>query len=258
MFRSRAIPCLLLKGDGLVKTVRFKNPKYVGDPINAVKLFNDLEVDELMLLDIKATPEGREPDFAKLRDIVSEAFMPVSYGGAVRSVDHARRLCQVGIEKVVVTTAAVDDPGLLSALARELGSQSVVVGMDVKHDWLRRPRVFKHCGLKNTGLDPVEHARNAERLGAGELLVNSIDRDGTQGGYDLELIEQVTRAVNIPVIACGGAGSVADLAKATQAGASAAAAGSLFVFRGPHRAVLINYPSPAELQAAFQPVAGRR
>lgn len=251
MFRSRAIPCLLIKGDGLVKTVKFRQPKYVGDPINAMKLFNDLEVDELMLLDITATPENREPDFLRVRDLASEAFMPISYGGGVRSLDHARRLCHLGVEKITVTTAAVDNPTLVSDLARELGSSTVIVGMDVKLDWLRRPRVFKQCGTKNTGIDPVTHAREAERLGAGELLINSIDRDGTQNGYDLELIEKVARAVSIPVIACGGAGNVGDLVKATQAGASAAAAGSLFVFRGPHRAVLINYPSQDELRTAF-------
>ncbi|MFN0076452.1 MAG: AglZ/HisF2 family acetamidino modification protein [Prosthecobacter sp.] len=254
MFRSRAIPCLLIKGEGLVKTVKFRQPKYVGDPINAVKLFNDLEVDELMLLDITATPEGREPDFARVRDLASEAFMPISYGGGVRSLAHAKHLCHLGVEKIAVTTAAVDNPSLVSELARELGSSTVIVGMDVKLDWLRRPRVFKQCGMKNTGIDPVAHAREVERLGAGELLINSIDRDGTQSGYDFDLIEKVSRSVSIPVIACGGAGSVDDLVKATQAGASAAAAGSLFVFRGPHRAVLINYPSQEELRMAFQKI----
>jgi cyclase len=248
MLYNRVIPCLLLKGDGLVKTVGFAQPKYLGDPLNVVRLFNDLEVDELIFLDINATPEGREPDFDRLHDIASQCFMPISYGGGVRSIDHARRLFQLGVEKVALTTAAAENPALITQMADCFGRQSVIVGIDVKRNFLGKPRVWARCGKKRTAYSPIEFAREAERLGAGEILLSSIDRDGAQQGYDLELIGQVAQGVNIPVIACGGAGSTNDLAAAIGAGASAVAAGSLFVFRGPHRAVLISYPSQEELR----------
>ena len=249
MFRHRIIPCLLLKGDGLVKTVGFSNAKYVGDPINAVKLFNDLEVDELIFLDITATKEGREPNFARVREIASECFMPICYGGGVRNLNQARRLFHMGVEKVAITTAAAENPDLISRMAEEVGSQSIIVGIDVKRDWFKRSFVHTHSGTKRTSHDPVSFAKEAEQQGAGEILLNSIDRDGTQRGYDLDLVERVAGAVRIPVVACGGAGSTADLAAVVQRGASAAAAGSLFVFKGPHRAVLISYPSQDELRS---------
>jgi cyclase len=242
------IPCLLLRGQGLFKTNRFRQPKYVGDPINAVKLFNDLEVDELLFLDIDATPNAREPNFEGLRAITDQCFMPVSYGGGLRSVEQARRLFRLGVEKVVLNTAGTERPRLIAELANAFGRQSVVVAVDVKKDWRGRKRVFGHCGTKNTGLDPLAWAQEAESRGAGEILINSIDRDGTMEGYDIPLIQSISAAVRVPVIACGGAGSLDDLAKAIRAGASAAAAGSLFVFRGRHRAVLINYPSQDELR----------
>ncbi len=255
MFRNRVIPCLLLKGDGLVKTVRFKEPKYVGDPINAVKIFNEMEVDELIFLDITATPAGQAPAYDRIRDIASECFMPMCYGGGVRSMEQAAKLFNLGVEKVSLNTAAAETPGLITELATEVGSQSVIAGVDVKRDWLGRPRVFTRCGTKNTGRDPVAYVREMADRGAGEILLTSVDRDGTMRGFDLELIREVTRAVSVPVVVCGGAGSVADLTEGVQAGASAVAAGSLFVFTGPHRAVLINYPMPAELRTAF-PVRG--
>lgn len=245
MFRPRVIPCLLLKGDGLVKTIRFKQPKYVGDPINAVKIFNEKEVDELIFLDVMATPMNREPSFDRVRDIASECFMPMCYGGGVRTADQARRLFGLGVEKVSLNTAAAENPGIISELARAFGSQSVIVGVDVKRDWFGRSRVFTRCGSKNTGRSPVQYVREMAQRGAGEILLNSIDRDGTMHGFDLDLIREVTTAVNVPVVACGGAGSVEDLDAAVAAGASAVAAGSLFVFTGPHRAVLINYPATA-------------
>lgn len=251
MLQHRAIPCLLLKGDGLVKTVHFRRPKYIGDPINAVKLFNDLEVDELCFLDIAATHDRREPDYERIRTIVGEAFMPVGYGGGISSVAQARKLFQGGVEKVIVTTAAHERPALISELATEFGSQSVVVGLDVKRDWLGRHHLRTHCGARRTSCEPVAFARQAAQHGAGELLLNSIDRDGSMKGYDLELIQAVCNAVDVPVVACGGAGSLADLGRAVSAGASGAAAGSLFVFTGPHRAVLVNYPSQDELKQAF-------
>jgi cyclase len=241
----------LLKGDGLVKTRQFGQPKYIGDPINAVKLFNDLEADELIFLDITATREQREPDYARLEDIAGEAFMPIGYGGGVRTVEQARRLFRLGVEKVAVTTAAHENPALVAELAEQFGSQSIVAGIDVKRDWLNRPRVMTHAGTTKSSRDVVEYARELQERGAGEILLNAIDRDGMQQGYDLPLVQAVSAAVSIPVVACGGAGTVAHLGEAVQAGASAAAAGSLFVFTGPHRAVLINYPSAGELRAVF-------
>jgi imidazole glycerol-phosphate synthase subunit HisF len=243
LIRPRVIPCLLLQGEGLVKTIRFQKPKYVGDPINAVKLFNDLEVDELVFLDITATLSGRGPNFDRILQITSECFMPLGYGGGIRSVDDARRLLNIGIEKVIVNTAAARTPALITEMAKAFGSQSIVVAIDIKRDWLGRQRVVTDCGTHNTRIDPVTWASEAERLGAGELFVNSIDRDGTMTGYDLALVETISKAVRIPVIACGGAGSAGDLRSVIMAGASAAAAGSIFVFKGPHRAVLINYLS---------------
>lgn len=251
MLQPRAIPCLLLQGEGLVKTIRFKDPRYVGDPINAVKLFNDLQADELIILDIAAARERREPDFDRIADIASEAFMPLGYGGGVRTVAHARRLFTLGIEKIVVTSAAAEDPGLVAQLAHDFGSQSIVGGIDVTRDWRRQPRVMANGGATRTGHDVVAYARQLDASGAGEILLMSIDRDGTREGYDLALIKEVSAAVSVPVVACGGAGSLEHLAEAVQAGAAAAAAGSLFVYTGARQAVLINYPSTAQLAALF-------
>ena len=252
MITTRVIPCLLLSGLGLVKTLKFKVPKYVGDPRNAVKIFNEKEVDELVILDILATHEGKGPQFEIVREIVSEAFMPVAYGGGIRSVEVARIMLQLGVEKVVMSTAAVEDPALVLNAAREFGSQSVVVCMDVKRSILGRYELYTHGGRKNAKLDPVTFARRMEEAGAGEIIVNSIDRDGTMAGYDLKLISSVAASVRIPIIACGGAGNLADFHCAvSEGGASAVAAGSLFVFHGKHKAVLINYPSPSEIRGAF-------
>jgi cyclase len=247
MLRARVIPCLLLKGSGLVKTVRFADPKYVGDPINAVKLFNDLEVDELVILDIMATREGREPAYERIAEIASEAFMPIAYGGGVHTAAQAERLFKQGVEKIVITTAAAERPALLGEIAGAFGSQSVVAGIDVKRNWMGRARAFVASGTRDTGFDPVALAVRAVEHGAGEILLNAIDRDGAMKGYDLSLVSEIAKAVGVPVVACGGAGSLADAGSVIAAGASGAAAGSLFVFKGPHRAVLINYPTQAEL-----------
>jgi cyclase len=249
----RIVPCLLLRDQGLVKTTRFKNPKYVGDPTNAVRIFNDKEVDELVFLDITASSDGRQPQFELLARMTSECFMPLCYGGGVRSTADMRKLFAIGIEKVAVNTYAVERPEFIREAADVFGSSSVIVSIDVKKRLLGRNEVVTLGGKRRTGLDPVEHAVSMERQGAGELLLNSVDRDGTMLGYDLDLIRSVSDAVDIPVIACGGAGSIRDLYLAiSQGGASAAAAGSMFVFHGPHRAVLITYPSPTELSETFR------
>jgi cyclase len=250
MIVTRVIPCLLLRNQGLVKTVKFRDPKYLGDPINVVRIFNDKEVDELVILDITATPEGREPQFDFIAMLATECFMPLSYGGGVRTVEQVKRLCSLGIEKVAVNTHAVEQPAFITAAAELVGSSSVIASIDVKQDFWGRYRVYTHGGRVATGLDPVAHAMEMERRGAGEILLNSIDRDGTMNGYDLDLIRSVARAVGVPVVACGGAGSVEHLAQAVRdAGAAAAGAGSMFVFTGPHRAVLISYPQPERLRA---------
>jgi len=251
MLQKRAIPCLLLKGSGFVKTVRFRNPVYLGDPINIVRLFNDKEADELIVLDITATIERRAPQYQAIATLTSECFMPLCYGGGVQTIEQMRKLFSLGIEKVSVNTAFVQNPELITEAAELFGSQAVVGSIDVKRDWLGRNRAFIASGRKNTGLDPTALARDFERRGAGEILLNSVDRDGTMTGYDVDLIRDVATAVSVPVIACGGAGSDKDLAVAIDAGASAAAAGSLFVYQGPHRAVLINYPSGQELRQLF-------
>ncbi len=239
---------MLIQKNGLVKSVRFKNHKYVGDPINAVKIFNDKEVDEIVILDISATAEKRKPNILQIKEIASEAFMPLAYGGGITKLDEIKELVTSGVEKVVLNTAAVQQPDLIKQGADWVGSQSIVVSVDVKKNLWGKYKVFTMNGTNNTGLDPVEFAKQVERSGAGEIFLNSIERDGTFEGYDLQLIDAVTKAVHIPVVAVGGASSVDDFGKAVAHGASAVAAGSVFVFQRPHRAVLISYPSQKELK----------
>ena len=251
MFRPRVIPCLLLKDRGLVKTRAFKNPRYLGDPINIVRIFNDKEVDELILLDITATIEGRSPLFSYLAEVASECFMPLGYGGGIRSMDDVKTLLHLGIEKLAINSAAFEDPAFIRKAADYAGSQSIIASLDIKLTASGKYEVFTHGGRMATGQDPIQCAQNMETLGAGELLINVVNNDGEMQGYDLELIRQISHAVDIPVVACGGAGNTNDLVAAIKAGASAAAAGSMFVFHGPLRGVLINYPSPEDLHQAF-------
>lgn len=243
MSAIRVIPSLLIHKGGLIKSVRFKDYKYVGDPINAVKIFNEKEVDEIAIIDIDATRDNRGPNIAAIAEIASEAFMPMAYGGGISTIAQIKEILYNGIEKVIINKAAHTNPSLITEAAALFGNQSVVVSIDVKKVLLRGYRVFTDNGKTNTGLGPVEFAQQAEQLGAGEILLNSIDKDGTFTGYDTALIEQVSKAVNIPVIALGGAATVNDFKLAKQAGASALAAGSMFVFQMPHKAVLISYPN---------------
>src|SRR5262245_49935843 len=252
MRRIRVIPCLLVQGRGLVKTVRFKDPRYVGDPVNAVRIFNEKEVDELILLDIAATRQGKPPDLRLIEEIAGECFMPLCYGGGIRTLEDATKILSVGVEKVAVNTQAIEKPAFVREMAEALGSQSIVVSLDVTRTRTGGYEVRTGCGSHGTGMEPVTCARLMEDMGAGELIVNSIDRDGTMEGYELDPIGRVAHAVTIPVIACGGAGRIHDFSDAVRlAGASAVAAGSLFVFYGKHRAVLINYPSASELEEVF-------
>jgi len=249
MLKARVIPCLLLNGSGLVKTVQFKKPKYVGDPINAVRIFNDKEVDELTVLDINGTVKEKAPQFELITQIASECFMPLSYGGGIRSIDQIEKLLKLGVEKVILNSAAVHTPELIRQSARLVGRQSIVVSIDVMKLAFGKYHVYTHGGRKKTNIDLLGHATHMEKIGAGELLLTSIDRDGTQGGYDLKLLKKITDAVSIPVIASGGAGKMVDFEEAIKkGGASAVAAGSMFVFYGKHRAVLINYPSREDIK----------
>ena len=246
--RPRVMPVLLLKGDLLYKTIKFSAPKYVGDPRIAVKIFNDKSCDELVLLDIMASREGKAPNLRLIEEIVTEAFMPVAYGGGVTSLQQARDIIRVGVEKIIINSRAIEEPRLLSEFASVFGVQAVVASIDVKKRMFGGYRVFTYGGTVNTKRDPVDVALSLEEAGAGEILINAIDRDGTFQGYDLELIRSVSDAVSVPVIACGGAGKLDDFKAAIHdAGASAVAAGSLFVFQLPHRAVLITFPREENL-----------
>lgn len=247
----RVIPCLLLKGQGLVKTTRFRKPRYVGDPINAVRIFNEKEVDELVILDITATREGRRPNFPLIEDIASEAFMPFGYGGGIRNLDDVRTLFRLGVDKVIINSQAFENGDFINEVVSVVGGQSVVVGIDIKKNFWGSYEVFTRSGEKKVDGEPESLALQMQNRGVGELLVTSIDRDGMRSGYDTVLIERVSRGLTIPVIACGGAGKIDDFAKAVGAGASAAAAGSMFVFHGRQQAVLISYPEPNEMRKIF-------
>jgi cyclase len=253
--RARIIPMLLLSKGGLVKTVRFSKPQYIGDPINAVRIFNQKEVDELVLLDIDATAEGREPHFGEIEQVLSEAFMPVGYGGGVTSLQQMERLFKLGVEKVVLNSVLAEKPNLLAEAARVFGSQSIVASMDFKRDIFGRYHAFTHGGKRRLKGDPIELLRRWESLGAGEIVLTSIDREGTRKGLDLDFIRTATGVLDVPVVAAGGAGEPAHLVAALQSGASAVGAGSMFVFHGVHRAVLISYINRADfalLESATQ------
>lgn len=252
MVQIRVIPCLLYKNGALVKTVHFQNEKYVGDPINTVRIFNEKEVDELIFLDILATIEKKTPDLDFLQNIASECFMPLCYGGGITSLQEMEKIFNIGVEKVAMNSAVPGNPELIKSASDNFGSQSIVVSIDVKKSILGKYQVYTHRGRIKQPLDPVIFARQIQEWGAGELLLNSIDRDGTGSGFDLVLIQKVAEAVEIPTIACGGAGSLEHFREAVAVGASAVSAGSFFVFHGKHRAVLITYPDQKSLSETFK------
>lgn len=254
MYRSRVIPCLLLKDKGLYKTVKFKNPRYLGDPINSLKLFNDKEADEIVVLDISATNNGKGPNFDYIKQLTKECFMPMCYGGGVTNLEQVEVLYKLGVEKVSFNTSLFTNPKLITDSAKNFGSQSIVASIDAKKNFFGSYSVYVLNGTKDTKIDPVTYAKRAEKIGAGEIFINSIDKDGMMNGYDYNLIEKVSSSVNIPVVAMGGAGNLSDCVEAVNKGASAAAAGSLFVYYGPLKAVLINYPSQEELAITFSTV----
>lgn len=251
MLRPRIIPCLLVRNKGLVKTVNFQNPKYVGDPINAVKIFNEKEVDELMVLDIDATSNNVEPDYLMIENLAAECRMPFCYGGGVKTADQAQRIIALGVEKVAISSAAVDSLELVPEIAAQAGTQSVVVVMDVKKNiQTNKYELWTHNAKRNTGKSPMDFAQQMEKLGAGEIVVNSIDNDGMMKGYDLALMECIRQSTSLPTTGLGGAGSLDDIGELIRKfDIIGAAAGSLFVFKGVYKAVLINYPSRSEKQA---------
>jgi len=252
MFRPRIIPILLLKNLGLVKSVKFKNYNYIGDPINAVKLFNDLKADELVFLDINASKQNRLIPLEFVKNVGEEANMPFAVGGGIKSITDIVEIINAGAEKVILNSFAYNDKELISEASKEFGASTIAVSIDVKKQIFKSNRVFIYSGKKSTGLNPVEYAKIIENSGAGELIVNSIDRDGTMSGYDIDLIKDISQNVSIPVVALGGAGSLSDFRKVIFQGyASAVAAGSLFVYHGHRNAVLINYPSKEELINLF-------
>jgi len=252
MLLTRTIPVLLLHGHGLNKTRQFEYWKYLGDPVNAVRIFNEKEVDELIVLDIDASRDGFDPRIKEIVELAGECFMPMAYGGGIKTLDQIKQLLSEGIEKVSLNTAAHDTPTLVEAAARSFGSQSVVVSIDVRRLADGAYSVFSNCGRVDRKVDPVEFAVHAQNLGAGELLLYDIDRDGMQGGYNLDLIKNVSAAVDIPVVAAGGAGKLEHLRQAIAAGAHAVAAGSQFVLIGRLDAVLISYPQQQELENLYE------
>ena len=249
MLRTRIIPCLLLRNDSLVKTVRFGKFIYIGDPANTCRIFNELEVDELTFLDISASKLGREPNYNLLSNIANECFMPVSYGGGIDSAAIAERVLKLGFEKIVINTHALINPDLITELSRTFGSQSVIVAIDVKTNFWRKLQCWGKSGTANSGRHPVDWAKEVQHRGAGEILLTSIDREGTWSGFDIETIRKVSDSVTIPVIANGGAGSVEHIGAAVQhAGASAVALGSMVVFQKKGMGVLVNFPDETELK----------
>ncbi len=254
MLRPRIIPCLLIKNKGLVKTVNFKNAKYVGDPINAVRIFNEKEVDELMVLDIDASFRNTEPDLKMIENLAAECRMPFCYGGGIKTADQAQRIIGLGVEKVAISSAVADNPELVSQMAKQIGSQSVAVVIDAKRKLIGgNYEVYTHNGKKKTGKCPIAFAKQLEDVGAGEVILNCIDNDGMMKGYDLALVEKIRMAINIPLTVIGGAGSLHDIGQLIKkCGIIGAAAGSLFVFKGIYRAVLINYPTRSEKDALIE------
>ncbi|MFA6013570.1 MAG: AglZ/HisF2 family acetamidino modification protein [Gallionellaceae bacterium] len=248
MLKHRLIPCLLLHNGGLVKTQKFSNPKYVGDPINAIRIFNEKEVDELVVLDISASKEKREPNYELIEQLAGECFMPLCYGGGIRTIEQARTLFGLGLEKIALQSAALEDLSLLTKIADQFGSQSVVASVDVKKNWLGKHKLFRSSSGKTSTQTWQDFIRQAVVAGAGEVMLNAVDRDGLMQGMDIDLIKEASSNVPVPLIAVGGVGCLADIKAAVGAGASAVAAGAFFVYQGPHRAVLITYPNYQELE----------
>tara|TARA_B100000579_G_scaffold435117_1_gene457593 strand:- start:1014 stop:1796 length:783 start_codon:yes stop_codon:yes gene_type:complete len=248
MLNPRIIPCLLIENKGLVKTVQFSSPKYVGDPLNAVKIFNEKSVDELIVLDIQSTTKNREPNYKMIANIALECRMPLCYGGGIKTKKQALKIFKLGVEKIAISSAAIDNPKIISEIANIVGNQSVVIVIDVKkRSYSDKYEIFTHNGRKKSSRDPIDFAKQAEQLGCGELVINSIENDGLMNGYDRKIINKIRNAISIPMTVLGGAGKLDDIGKIIKEhGIIGVAAGSLFVFKGKYKAVLINYPNEIE------------
>ncbi len=252
MLRPRIIPSLLLHDNGLVKTINFKSPKYIGDPINTVKIFNEKAVDELAIFDIDATVLGREPNYGLIEKLANQSRMPLCYGGGVKTVEQAEKIFSLGIEKIAISSACIQRPNIITEIAARVGTQSVIVVMDIKKKLLGGYEIYTHNGKKSTGLNPLDFALKVQQLGAGEIIINSIDQDGVMKGYDVGIIDKMREKISIPMTVLGGAGSLSDIKKIIQKhGVIGVAAGSLFVFKGVYKAVLINYPTREEKEEMF-------
>lgn len=258
MYRNRIIPCLLLQDEGLVKTIEFKKPTYIGDPLNAIRIYNEKEVDELIFLDIHASIQNREPNYSYLSKIADQCFMPLCYGGGITNIEQMHKIFAIGFEKIAVNSAIYSNPELITEASARFGSQSIVASMDIATDKMDKHTVKIMSGRKKIAKDPVEYAMELEALGAGELFINDISRDGKMNGYNLEMIHTIANKVGIPVVACGGAGKLSDCADVIQAGASAAAAGSIFVYWGRLKGILINYPEENEIETALSAKKGSK
>lgn len=247
MLSKRVIPVLLLKGEGLYKTQRFKDPKYVGDPLNAIKIFNDKEVDEICVLDIEASQKGKI-NFELIERLATECFMPLSYGGGITNVSDANRLFKSGVEKIIINGFNFISLDLINQLSQKYGNQAVIASVDVKQNLFGTYHVFKSNGKENTGIKPIDHIRKCIEAGAGEILLNNIDRDGMMNGIDIKLINEIEKSIEVPIIVCGGIGNIEHIKDVFEkTNVNAVAAGSMFVFHGKHRAVLISYPNMSEL-----------
>ena len=248
MLQTRVIPCLLLKGESLVKTVNFKNPSYIGDPVNTARIFNELEVDELALLDISATNNKKAPDFKILAELANECFMPLAYGGGINNFEDAKKILKIGIEKIILNSVTYSNPILITQLAEHFGNQAVVASIDIKKNIFGKYYLYSNSGTKKHKIDPVAWAQELEKLGAGEILLTAIHKEGTWMGFDINIIEKISNAVSIPVIANGGASSIEDIGKAVKQGcASAVCLGSMVVYQNKGMGVLVNFPDNVKL-----------
>ena len=253
MILTRVIPCLLLENQSLVKTVNFKKPAYIGDPVNTARIFNELEVDELVLLDIAASNNKMKPDFKILADLANECFMPLAYGGGINNFEDAKKIFQVGIEKIIINSYVFENPQFITRLAEHFGNQAIVASIDVKKNMFGKYQVFSNSGIKKQKVDPVLWAQELERLGAGEILLTAIYQEGTWRGFDINIIEKISNAVNIPVIANGGASSIEDIGKAVKQGnASAVSLGSMVVYQSKGMGVLVNFPDTEKLNTILE------
>lgn len=243
MLYKRIIPCLQLLDNALVKTTQFNNYKYIGDPINTVKIFNELEVDELCLIDIRATLNKHIPNYKILSEIANECFMPLSYGGGIKNSDEAKKILSIGFEKIILNSSVFENPNLITEIAKHSGSQSVIVAIDIKRNFWGNLKVYSNSGTKRENTSPIEWSKFVEELGAGEILLTSIDREGTWKGFDIDLINQICDNTSVPVIANGGAGCINDISIVlNQSKASAVAVGSMVVYQQKDMGVLVNFP----------------